>query len=393
MARFQRGGETLELWLVRGEPWAERLEDASEIWSRRDDGEPQLRWRSTPPPDDAYRDMQRTLILGGWMRVHDPAREVAHAPVPHHAELDARLRESVDADVVAVWADWLGEHGTPLAAWLAADRGPTRPRRDQIAEAARVRHDALAPLDDRLGDAARLRPGAPQLEARLAHGLIVSAAIGGQLERDDATQLVWELLRHPLARYLQELAIRGDAACDLRLLVDLVMTAEPAPPLRSLVLGDWTLRREPSAIGELGAIGTRFPALAELAITGDDVGLDGLAIPSARSFALHVPRMSPQQLAAIVRAPWPRLTTLALEVGSRSTVTAGELAMLLGGAVALPALRSVTLDEVAFGTELAGFVTGSPVVRALDRFELRDCRISPDAAAALRAAGVNLVVR
>ena len=238
MARFQRGDDTLELWLVRGGPSEDYDEPPSEIWSRRDDGEPQLRWRSPIRPDDEYRAMQRTLIAGGWARVVDPAREVVHPPVPHHAELDARLRDELAADTVAVWADWLGEHGAPLAAWLAHARVPlpAKPRRDAAADAKRVRADALAPLGPWLRPSAPAS-GGPYLEARVEHGLIAHAHVDGHLDRDDGTQLVWELLRHPLARYLRELAVVGTRSLDLRLLVDMVMTVAPAPPLRRFVVG------------------------------------------------------------------------------------------------------------------------------------------------------------
>ena len=347
MARFQSGTEIRDVVLLRDD------EDG-----RRD-----------------YCERQLELLAGGWRRVRDPAREIDYVDDdPRDPVLEHALHADPDDDQTwLVYADRYIDRGHPRGALIALESAPVLNVVQRAQREAESRALRLAAMDALAGPLA----GRSGLNLRWRRGFIHQALLHGEFLRGAAEDLLFDLLRHPSARFLRELrvACSHEDAQDHRLLLGLLLHADPAPPLRTLDVSydpvQWTGY---PPLGDVGALGTRYPLLESVALDGDDTSrFSGLALPRTKRFAFMTSAMPPHTLRAIGVAPWPVLEHLALSF-HRSTCTLAELAFIYQ----LPKLTRLEIRSAPFGEELAHQLLASPLAKQLVRIELRDCALAED---------------
>jgi uncharacterized protein (TIGR02996 family) len=329
----------------------------------------------------AFCDRQRELLATGWRRVHDPLREQAFPDDARAPTLEQAIRENYDDDQNwLVYADHLIEHGHPRGALVALAAAPVTnivQRAAREAEAHRLRN-----ASELLGRGLVGRAG---LSVRWRRGVIHSAKLHGAFARGDAEDLLFDLLRHPCARFLRELEITcwHHDAQDHRLLVELLVHADPRPPLRKLAIEyPTTTWAGYPPLGDIGALAAAYPQLADFRIEGDNTTrFAGLALPRATRFGFETIAMPPHALRAIAAARWPVLEELALWL-HESTCTVDELRF----ALALPALRRLRLLGAACTNELVVAIAASPIAPQLELLDLRHGPFDERGAAALLAA-------
>lgn len=374
MARFELGDEYVEVWREgdalltrRGRAGAAPPGPVVRFVGSRD------RHRYLAPEDDLYaaqddedaaRDryvaFQSECLRSGWRRVRDPDREADVGGEPYDPDLDRALRADPEDEALAsVYADWLEQRGHPRGTLIALQA-----RRELAAEAARLlEREAprlLGPLAGHLG-----------LEVRWHRGFLWRADVLGNFRTGDAAQLLWELLRHPSARFLRELTVqpgwhywnRGGA---FRLLVDLLLLHPGRPPLRHLTLGAGT----DAQLGDLRGLDEAYPDLEELVLQGgNQLELGAPRLPRLRQLAVRTVNLKLATLTSVIDGALPALAELELWLGAQSECTLGDLELLLDGTVELPRLRILRLRGAQFADALCERLVRSwhaPTLEVLD---------------------------
>ena len=327
--------------------------------------------------DDAEADARRTyceqqlaLFADGWRRVRDPAREAAYPDDPRDPDLERALLANPDDDQAwLVYADHFLQLGHPRGQLMALESAPYHNlvlRAERQAEADRLRHAArdrllCAPLTDRRG-----------IRLKWRRGFIHEARLHGAYRRGDAEDLLFDLLRHPSARFLRELVIdcwHHDAQ-DHRLLVELLLQPSPPPPLRKLSIEYATemwVGVPPLGDG-LHTLGAIYPLLEDLRLEGDSTwDLRGLTLPRARTLALRTIGIRRSTFDALRAAPWPELSELELWF-DESTCTLDDIAFVLDGT--LPALTKLRLCDAVFANEIVDAFIRSPLARHIRELDL-----------------------
>jgi uncharacterized protein (TIGR02996 family) len=330
----------------------------------------------------AYCDAQRELLAAGWTRVRDPACEAAFPDDPRDPALEAAIRENPDDDQPwLVYADLLIERGHPRGPLVALESAPVNnivQRAEREAEARRMRNATA----EHFGLGLRGRSG---LNVRWRRGFIHSAAIHGAFARGAAEDLLFDLLRHPCARFLRELELKcwHHDAQDHRLLVDLLAHAAPAPPLRKLTIEyateEWTGF---PPLGDIGALAVTYPALEILRLEGDDTTrFTSLALPRAKRFGFETTGLTTHALRAIAAAPWPALEDLELWFRD-SPCTAHDLRFVLG----LPNLTALRILAAPFADAVVEMLCASPIAARIAELDLRHGELTARGVDALVAA-------
>jgi hypothetical protein len=324
MARLEMDGRFVELWLADGETWPE-------LWRRQgaigDDDAPAERVEL----DHMFRAARRfTELLGehlrtGWNRVADPARETPDG----HESWDPRLAADLhagDLDAALVLGDTLQERGHPRGALIAIQRArEDRPDDPELAtrEANLLEEHAqilLGPLAAAVGERGSHHEKVLVLSWR--RGFVERARIDGFHAHGESEQVLWELFRHPSGRFLRELDIgchhAGDQ--DNTLMVDLLVSAEPAPPLRRLFVGDFDdtgvdqIDISRAYLGDATGLGGRYPQLEDVVLKGrGDVVLGDLV-------SQRPPLRDPHELAVPFDPGVDHRRALAGSRGSRAVV-------------------------------------------------------------------------
>jgi hypothetical protein len=200
------------------------------------------------------------------------------------------------------------------------------------------------------------------------------------------------LLVHPSGRFLRGVGVgrhAGEptgATPELRAILDVLLEATPAPPLRAIV---FDVRRDPAtmSLGALDALGTRYPLLEDVVLEGR-ARLASIALPRARRFALRSDAMPRDTLAAVLAAEWPSLEDLELGFGmprrgvGAEIADAGALAPLLA-AERMPRLRVLRLATMPFAEALCERLGASPLAARLEELHISGEGMSDDAAGAL----------
>jgi hypothetical protein len=214
----------------------------------------------------------------------DPRTPVAAGPGPwppraRATELERALTEDPDTagrapvDTLAVWADWLQNHGDARGELLAAELGThalgRKRRHVRLRELEQVwlRLQAIGDRGLRLADHRRML-GDPRIEVRRVHGLVVRARVdpfrlaGSQAGSIGlACQAVAALVEHePL---LVDLRLACPEIDRWPTLLASLRELGPAPQVRRLVLGDL-----PSEVPRVDVLAPVFPRARELRLIG-----------------------------------------------------------------------------------------------------------------------------
>jgi uncharacterized protein (TIGR02996 family) len=398
MARFERGGQFIEYWTERparpldpatGRPehaWPELLTRSGRVGVAGAAGEgAEAMVLALPNVFSADREYARSIrqqLEQGWHRVRDRAHDAELPDEPSDPSLDAQLRvDPGDADVASIYGDWLQHRGHPRGRLIAV-QAALRARPGDAELVAEEQALFTSHADALLGPLAALVDDGEDSQMIALDwdlGWIRRAQILGR--HDVPADLVWELLRHPSARFLRSVVVgcvrSGDQ--DNTTLTATVMHAGPPPPLRELVIADFDhshidnidISRAP--IGDLAGLGEAYPELETVILKGlGDVVLDGLALPRAKTFALRTSTMTKRTLATILAAPWPALEDLELwfgdvDRGYGAECTVADLAPLF--ARPLPAMRALRIMNSPFSDEVVPLIVawaGAAKLETLD---------------------------
>lgn len=316
-----------------------------------------------------------------------------HAPVPVEEPRAPQIEEAIaeepyDPIRYGVYSDWLQEQGHPrgelIALQLAVESDPSvRPKADAFFE----RHiDVfLGGLGAHLGGYdPRRRPDA--LVWRF--GFLHAARIVGTPRGVDPRAMLHDLLEHPSARFLAELAIRdGRRARNLQPALDRLVRKVPGS-LRKLELGgrDHAHVRDHDK-GDLGRAWPALHRLRELALDGD-FALGEIVLPAVRRFELRHPRIG-DQLPALAGASWPLLEALVLGFDVTQGGAHERTAAWLSG-LDLPNLVELVIENATAADELAAAIARSPGRARLRRLAFRRSQLTVDGVRALAVAGLEL---
>ena len=328
MARLVRGDEVIDLWVDDGA-------DGTWLRARAGDG-PICELRRAPRAwvERGFANELSMRLRDGWRRARDPAREVDVDDEPREPRLEAALAADLgDAAAALVYADWYQQQEHPrgdliaVQHALAARPGDAELRAHEAALFRDWREHLLGPLGQPLANPY----GQVSLALSWQHGFVRAARLEGIAGTTAAGQLVWELLRHPSARFLRELVVAsGEARSeDGELALDMLLHAGPTPPLCTLHV----LREDlATTLGDLTELGARYPLLEDVVLTGyGDAELGALSLPRARRLAFRTATLYRETAAALACAELPALAELELWFGSADSqagCTAADLAPL-----------------------------------------------------------------
>jgi IS605 OrfB family transposase len=304
-------------------------------------------------------------------------------------ELEAAiLADPSSKEAWFVYADWL--------------QGQEDPRGELIA--AQARGGDVAGLLQRHADRL-LGPFAPGEElARFVqlewqHGFWRKAQIGWPYAQDAEVSsalvlselvsrldgVMGEVLRHPSAKFLQELRVRltpwiVEGEADRRDTVRL-LASELRPSLRTLALvedeTDEDLVISPIELGSLQALWKALPRLERLTLHAGSLELGRIDAPALRVLKLWSPELSREDLLQIGRASLPQLEVLELRGAS-----AEDLVSLLQGA-RLPRLKALGLLNSGPIDEIVEVLASSPLLAGLEVLDLEGCDLSEEVASQL----------
>ncbi len=363
MARFERGGKVFEI----------TSEDAE------------------------YLNRQREHLRDGWRRVTDPRCETSLDGEPREPVLEAALRNDPgDLGAALVYADWLQQRGHPRGALIAVQHALVHRPDDAGLRAEEVRvivdaGEALVsrPLLARVGfrsahhehELLELSPRTMPDSGMLTwdHGFLRAASV--LLRRHAADEdLFWEILRHPSARFVSNLLLGISTTRDIGLVLALLLAAQP--PLRKLVMRrdeyDRSASPRPWSAVSLAGLAATFPMLEELDLELAARAVQLHALPAERLRRLRlVIDGNVADLATVLATPWPALEELELARPNPSGLAATF------AEPRFPVLRRLKLTHPTRGIELCRAVLRSPVAAGLERLDLTQTRLDPEAVTAL----------
>jgi uncharacterized protein (TIGR02996 family) len=322
----------------------------------------------------------------GYRIAADVPVESPAQPLPLDDERGPALEDAIaanpdDATAFAVYGDWLHKHGDPRGELVALQQA-TGPK----AAAAVGKHIALhAP--QLLGSLAALVRDVRDPNAApffWQHGFIRRAELGSQKEYA-LDRVVGELLAHPSAKFLVELAVRAFDRREALAIIQLVRANAPAT-LREL---DLFARANLDRIDP--ALWPALPRLERLTITARAFALERFALPSLVRGKFIATSMSSAAVEAIAVAPWPVLERLEIRFcGVRGTTEADfhDLRPLLLR-TDMPKLTHLKLRGCAFAGAVARTLAAAPLSRQLHVLDFSAGDFSPQDLQALATAASN----
>ncbi|MBN8232416.1 WGR domain-containing protein [Corallococcus macrosporus] len=292
------------------------------------------------------------------------------------------------------------------AAWLEGEGDPR-------AELIRIQHSALdAPAatataarkkaekfieehaDELLGESLAEAVSDESLKLEWHLGFIREARVG-QVDYDsvaDIPELLGELLAHPSARFLSRLTIgmaSFDGENEYDDTLEVLAKAKPAPPLRSLFIGDFEFPDETeiswTQVGDLKPLYKVYPQLQELRVRGGEVDFGKIDLPELRSFTVETGGLHLGAVKDIVKAKWPKLESLEIWFGQENYGAGGGVKDLkpLLDAEGVPALRKLGLRNAEFTDDLCAALPKSKILAQLQELDLSMGTMSDEGARTL----------
>ncbi|WP_223631836.1 WGR domain-containing protein [Corallococcus sp. EGB] len=331
--------------------------------------------------DAQVREKERkgyTLAEGG-----DSDGEEATAESAVHPDLEAAiLAKPDDVKGYLAYADWLQGEGDPRAELIRLQHSAMDVPADKAAATRKkvakfIEEHAGEFLGESLAEAVSDRT--LKLEWHL--GYIREARLG-QVDYDstaDIPELLAELLAHPSARFLSRLTLgmaSFDGENDYDDTLGVLAKAKPAPPLRSLFIGDFEFPDETeiswTQVGDLQPLYKVYPQLQELRVRGGEIGFGKIDLPELRSFTVETGGLHEGAVKEIAKAKWPKLESLEVWFGQENYGAGGgvkELKPLLD-AVGVPALRKLGLRNAEFTDALCAALPQSKILAQLEELDL-----------------------
>lgn len=309
----------------------------------------------------------------------EPAAAAPPPEVPADDDRGAALEAAIvadpdDAQAFAVYGDWLQKHGDPRGELIALQHAGPK------AAAAAGKH--LAKHAARLlGPLAALMPDLRVLDAPpliWRHGYLRRAELASAKGRPlDAT--LGELLAHPSARFLVELALRAYARDEALAILEQLRRAAP-PTLREL---DLFARANLDRID--GEVWRGLPHLERLTIAARAYDLAAIELPALRRARFLATSLSSATVRAVASAPWPVLERLELRFCSATGAAEADFHDLkpLLERTDLPALTHLKLRGCAFAGTVARTLARAPLAHQLQVLDLSAGDFSPQDLAVL----------
>jgi uncharacterized protein (TIGR02996 family) len=286
-----------------------------------------------------------------------------------------------DAAARAVYGDWLLAQGDPRGELIAVQH---QLRTATGAKATTLRKRERALLADHssvfygvLDELLHLRTHVDRAHVRVVWDLgffdevELRLSEGGMPWFLSESQAVGVLTKLQSARFLRKLVLgsASNYAPSLKLVAALPAT------LRSLCVtgqlwGEYTpldLR-----LGDLAAVCGAHPDLRQLELAMERDPLDGLALPNLEELDLWTNQLGKKQIDAVARAPWPKLRSLGIAVGSSASAKIADVATLLD-ARRFPALATLKLGRLpteAVAAELGARLAKSVLGKQLETIVL-----------------------
>ncbi|RKG69335.1 WGR domain-containing protein [Corallococcus sp. CA054B] len=315
-----------------------------------------------------------TLAEGGDSDGGEATAESAVNP-----DLEAAiLAKPDDVKGYLAYAEWLKGEGDPRAELIllqhAALDAPAASRK----KVAKLIEDHANEL---LGEALTEAVSDETLKLEWHLGYIREARLG-QVDYDstaDIPDLLAELLAHPSARFLSRLTLgmaSFDGENDYDETLAVLAKAKPAPPLRSLFIGDFEFPDETeiswTQVGDLKPLYKVYPQLQELRVRGGEIGFGKIDLPELRSFTVETGGLHQGAVKEIVKAKWPKLESLEIWFGQENYGASGGVKDLkpLLDAEGLPALRKLGLRNAEFTDELCAALPKSKILAQIEELDL-----------------------
>ncbi len=314
-----------------------------------------------------------------------------------------------DASAYLVYADWLQQQGDPRGTLITMQHALEQaPNNTALSEAEREYLSAhqtglLGPLAEYID----------MLPERVWHlGFLSSVKVANSFTRSPdhegeepefaVEELIAMLLDSDSGRFLRELTVGIVTYQDNDYgAVMATLASQPRPLLRSLFLGDFMSEETElnwSSLGDASALYAALPALRSLTIRNGSMQLGEIRLPELRELRIRTGGFSQANLESVLRAHWPRLEILSLQLGSSSygsNLSLDHLQPLLDG-VGIPAtLRHLALGNCSFAEDLIPPLARSKVLPQLRELDLSLGTLGNDGAALLveHAAAFHHLVR
>ncbi|MCP3142632.1 WGR domain-containing protein [Pyxidicoccus xibeiensis] len=317
-------------------------------------------------------------------------------------ELEAAiLRAPESPDGYLVYGDWLQSQGDPRGEFIALQHAQLQATG---AEATALKRKVANVLKKHEGFlvgtalASSLKDKTLSVEWHL--GFIRSArlAVGDydehpELELDETLKL---LLKHPSARFLQELVIGladNDGENHYGNLIRHIAKNAPKT-LQKVFLGDYVFPDDTEIswtdVGSVTPLCEALPQLRSLRLRGGGVSLGKIDLPELREFILESGGLGRPSVKAINAAKWPKLERLEVWFGSENYGAGGsekDLQNILD-AKDLPELKHLGLCNAEFTAQLCVLLPKSRVLKQLETLDLSKGTMT-DADAAVLAANAD----
>ncbi|RKG97755.1 WGR domain-containing protein [Corallococcus carmarthensis] len=294
----------------------------------------------------------------------------------------AILAKPDDVKGYLAYAEWLKGEGDPRAELILLQHSALDvPAATATAVGKKAAKFIEAHAQELLGESLAEAVSDETLKLEWHLGFIREARLG-QVDYDstaDIPELLGELLAHPSARFLSRLTLgmaSFDGENDYDDTLAVLAKAKPAPPLRSLFIGDFEFPDETeiswTQVGDLKALYKVYPRLQELRVRGGEIGLGKIDLPELRSFTVETGGLHQGTVKEIVKAKWPKLESLEIWFGQEGYGASGGVKDLkpLLDAEGVPALRKLGLRNSEFTDELCAALPKAKILAQLEALDL-----------------------
>ena len=291
-------------------------------------------------------------------------------------QLEAEIFANPDAqDAYLAYGDFLAAEGDPRGEMIGVGRELAK---NPGHKAMLKRHAELEPQI--------LGPLAPVMDlvtnVTWFMGFIKSARVaytherfnGSKQQQANVADVLALLLEGP-GRFLQDLTV-GIVKHDAPGYGEVAAVIGRAPRvLRRLFIGDFEMEESELnwvATDDLSPIWPMCQALREVTLRAGTIDCGPISLPSCVSFSTITGGLDATSLGHIVRADWPELVELSLQIGTEGDADLNNRAMLapLLGAVRVPKLKKLALKNTRQGEAVLAVLAESKLLAQLEELDV-----------------------
>ena len=317
-----------------------------------------------------------------------PKKPAAAAANP---KLEAEIVRDPSDDALAVYADWLQEHGDVRGELGALQLTGAKQAKKLLWD---YRGYFYGPLAVYVSNEEKAQCGvAATWRAGWIDSLTLSSAEGWGAQRTaasvlDAVELVPLVGKVASAKFLRELIIarpwHGNRYQFAPVVAELVKLLPSLPVLRRLTIGRFEIsdcELSWSSLGSLAKLWKPAHGLEYVKLRAGSMSLGKISLPACREFWIETGGLSKESLTSITAASWPSLETLNLWFGKRDygcTCSVRGMQPILDGK-GLPRVKHLGLKNTQLGNEVFAEMPKSKILRQLETLDLSMSHITTDA--------------